>query len=133
MSSESFEDLLQYSGQFLGNLSNYKSFGDEKFIPRISSDDFEKVAAACEQRDEALALFQQSKHELYNVEPTAHNLLGYPDDGHLSGYYSDNVTKADIQRIQAYLEKVNIDPLNTRYAQASIFIFHIETNASLCG
>ncbi|SAM08954.1 hypothetical protein [Absidia glauca] len=114
VASESFDDLLQYSGQFLGNLSNYKSFGDEKFIPRISSDDFEKVVAACEQRDEALALFQQSKHELYNVEPTAHNLLGYPDDGHLSGYYSDNVTKADIQHIQAYLEKVNIDPLNTR-------------------
>ncbi|KAI8342803.1 peptidase family M49-domain-containing protein [Chlamydoabsidia padenii] len=114
VSPESFEQLLQYSGQFLGNLSNYKSFGDEKFIPRISPEDFEKVVAVSEHRDEALPLFQQSKHEIYCVDPTARNLLGYPDDGHLSGYYSDNVTKDDIKRVQAYLEKVNIDALNTR-------------------
>jgi dipeptidyl-peptidase-3 len=98
----------------LGNLSNYKSFGDEKFIPRISPEDFEKVVAASELKDEALALFHQSKDELYNVEPVARNLLGYPDDGHLSGYYSDNVTKEDIKSVQAYLEKMNFDPLNTR-------------------
>lgn len=114
VSPESFENLLQYSGQFLGNLSNYKSFGDEKFIPRVSSEDFEKVVLASESKDEALKLFMESKNEIYNVEPVAHNLLGYPDDGHLSGYYSDNVTKADIQRVQSYLEKVNVDPLNTR-------------------
>ncbi|SAM03646.1 hypothetical protein [Absidia glauca] len=114
VSSEAFDNLLQYSGQFLGNLSNYKSFGDEKFIPRISPEDFEKVVAASELKDEALALFHQSKDELYNVEPVARNLLGYPDDGHLSGYYSDNVTKEDIKSVQAYLEKMNFDPLNTR-------------------
>ncbi|ORZ19820.1 dipeptidyl peptidase III [Absidia repens] len=114
VSPESFENLLQYSGQFLGNLSNYKSFGDEKFIPRVSSEDFEKVVSASEFKDEALKLFKQSKNEIYNVEPVARNLLGYPDDGHLSGYYSDNVTKADIQQVQSYLEKINVDPLNTR-------------------
>ncbi|ORZ10408.1 dipeptidyl peptidase III [Absidia repens] len=114
VSPAAFEDLLQYVGQFLGNLSNYKSFGDEKFIPRISCEDFEKVVAASEFKDEALALFQETKNEIYNVEPVSHNLLGYPDDGHLSGYYSDNVTKDDIIRVQSYLETVSIDPLNTR-------------------
>ncbi|KAI8092459.1 dipeptidyl peptidase III [Halteromyces radiatus] len=114
VSPETFEDLLQYSGQFLGNLSNYKSFGDEKFIPRISVKDFEKVVAASELKEEALSLFNQAKDEIYNVEPVTRNLLGYPDDGQLSGYYSDNITKDDIKAVQTYLEKINIDPLNTR-------------------
>ncbi|CAO3581479.1 unnamed protein product [Absidia cylindrospora] len=114
ISPEAFEDLLQYAGQFLGNLSNYKSFGDEKFVPRISREDFEKVVAASELNDEALVLFHQTKNEIYSVEPVAHNLLGYPDRGHLSGYYSENVTKDDIKQVQSYLETVNIDPLNTR-------------------
>ncbi|CAO3614928.1 unnamed protein product [Cunninghamella echinulata] len=117
--SESFEQLLQYSGQFLGNLSNYASFGDSKYIPRISVTDFEKIVAASELKDEALALFNQSKDEIYDAESATRNLLGYPDDGHVTGYYSDNITKEDIKLVQDYLEKANIDPLNTRLFKSS--------------
>ncbi|KAL7311824.1 hypothetical protein PS15m_009540 [Mucor circinelloides] len=113
VSSETFEQFLQYSAQFLGNQSNYKSFGDEKFIPRLSSQDFEKIvrASGC---NEAIALFEQSKDEIYSVEPVARNLLGFPQEGHVSGYYTPNVTNDDIKRVQEFLEKERIDPLNTR-------------------
>lgn len=97
----------------MGNLSNYKSFGDEKFIPRLSVEDFEKIVGASESSG-AIALFEECRQELYNVEPTAHNLIGFPQDGHLSGYYSPNITKDDILVIQAFCEKEKIDPLNTR-------------------
>lgn len=113
VSAEAFEQFLQYSAQFLGNLSNYKSFGDEKFIPRLSVDDFEKIVRASNSQ-EAIQLFEKSREELYNVEPVAHNLLGFPDDGHLSGYYTQNITKKDIEVVQLFLEKEKINPLNTR-------------------
>ncbi|ORX57056.1 dipeptidyl peptidase III [Hesseltinella vesiculosa] len=114
VSAEAFDALLQYCGQFLGNLSNYKSFGDEKFIPRIAEADFEKVVAAAPQAEKVMALFESCKGEIYSVDPVAKNLLGYPDDGHLSGYYSANITKDDIKTVQSYLETLAIYPLNTR-------------------
>lgn len=101
---------MQYCGQFLGNLSNYKSFGDEKFVPRLSVDDFQKIAAARGCAD----AFAQVQDEIYSIEPAARNLIGYPDDGHLSGYYSPNITKVDIARVQTFLDKNNISALNTR-------------------
>ncbi|KAG0168946.1 hypothetical protein DFQ28_011381 [Apophysomyces sp. BC1034] len=113
VSKETFDHFLQYSAQFLGNLSNYKSFGDEKFIPRLSADDFEKIVSASGSQD-AARLFSKAKHEIFSVEPVTNNLLGFPDDGHRSGYYSENITKEDIKLVQQFLEKHKIDPLNTR-------------------
>lgn len=113
VSAETFEQFLQYSAQFLGNLSNYKSFGDEKFIPRLSEQDFAKIISGSGSK-EAIELFEQSKQELYSVEPIARNLIGFPEDGHISGYYSQNINKSDILLVQGFLEKEKIDPLNTR-------------------
>lgn len=104
---------MQYCGQFLGNLSNYKSFGDEKFVPRLAAAEFQKIAAARGCAD----AFTKVQDEIYSIEPAARNLIGYPEDGHLSGYYSSNVTKADIANVQAFLDKNSINALNTRYAE----------------
>jgi dipeptidyl-peptidase-3 len=97
----------------LGNLSNYKSFGDEKFIPRLSKQDFEIIVRASGSK-EAIALFEQSVDEIYSVEPVARNLIGFPEEGHISGYYSQNVTNEDIKLVQEFLNKEKINPLNTR-------------------
>ncbi|KAI8059338.1 peptidase family M49 [Gongronella butleri] len=113
VSPDAFDAMLQYCGQFLGNLSNYKSFGDEKFIPRIGKDEFRRIVAAAADQD-LVTVFDDVEDEIYNVDAAPRNLLGYPDDGHVSGYYSANITKDDIKTIQAFLEKINVDPLNTR-------------------
>ncbi|KAI9489456.1 dipeptidyl peptidase-like protein III [Zychaea mexicana] len=107
VSKESFEQFLQYSAQFLGNLSNYKSFGDEKFIPRLPVEDLKKIVEAAGAR-----LSLETQQEIYNVEKNT--LLGFPEDGHLSGYYSSDMTKADIRLVQDFLEEHKIEPLNTR-------------------
>ncbi|KAI8976276.1 dipeptidyl peptidase III [Pilobolus umbonatus] len=113
VSSEIFDQFLQYSAQFLGNLSNYKSFGDEKFIPRLDESSFETIVRASGST-QAIQCFQTVRRELFDTEPVSRNLLGFPEDGHLSGYYSDDITKHDIQLVQTFLEKNKIDPLNTR-------------------
>ncbi|KAI7847765.1 peptidase family M49-domain-containing protein [Circinella umbellata] len=104
---ESFEQFLQYSAQFLGNLSNYKSFGDEKFIPRIPAEDLEKIVQAGGGQ-----LSPEIKQEIYDVKENT--LLGFPEDGHLSGYYTQDMKKADIRLVQEFLEQQNIEALNTR-------------------
>ncbi|KAI7862371.1 dipeptidyl-peptidase 3 [Spinellus fusiger] len=118
VSPESFDSLLQYSAQFLGNLSNYKSFGDEKFIPRIPVEDFEKVVKATGSV-KIHQLFIKKLEEIYSVEPVAKNLIGYPENGNISGYYTKNITNEDICLVQKYLEKINISSLNTRLFKTS--------------
>jgi dipeptidyl-peptidase-3 len=113
VSKEAFEQFLQYCAQFLGNLSNYKSFGDEKFIPRLSQQDFEKIVKNAGSA-KALQLYEECAKEVYSVDPVTYNLIGFPDDGHQSGYYSKNMTKDDIKLVQQFLEKEKISPLNTR-------------------
>ncbi|KAI8139800.1 peptidase family M49-domain-containing protein [Fennellomyces sp. T-0311] len=108
---ESFEGFLQYSAQFLGNLSNYKSFGDEKFVPRVAVEELEKIVEAA-----GATLSSQVKQELYDLEKNT--LLGFPEDGHLSGYYSQDMTKEDISSVQDFLEEHKIEPLNTRVFKA---------------
>ncbi|KAI8883177.1 dipeptidyl peptidase III [Backusella circina FSU 941] len=110
---DTFHHFIQYCAQFLGNLSNYKSFGDEKFIPRISREDFAKIVSGSDSA-KAVALFEKNADEIYKVDNASYNLIGFPDDGHQSGYYSKNVTKEDIKGIQAFLQKQKLDPLNTR-------------------
>jgi dipeptidyl-peptidase-3 len=115
VSQESFDDFLQYSAQFLGNMSNYRSFGDRKFIPRVSAEEIERIVGASAHREKASALWLATKDEIFNIEPSAKTLLGFNEDGHVSGYYSSNITKDDIKLVQDYCETITLDPLNTRY------------------
>lgn len=111
VSDEDLEYFLQYASQFLSNLGNYKSFGDAKFIPRLSEAGFEKIATVT---PETRALFDNVKEPLYKVEPEEANLLGYPDQGHVTAYYSPNVTKDEITKVQKLMEANNILAENTR-------------------
>ncbi|KAI8050556.1 peptidase family M49-domain-containing protein [Syncephalis plumigaleata] len=110
---DAFVAVQEYAAQCLGNLANFKSFGDVKFIPRVPADTFRKVVAASALKD-----------EIYTVQPTARTLLGYPEDGHVTNYYTNSVTKADIKVVQEFCESRHMDPLNTReaYIQGSYIL-----------
>ncbi|KAK9461218.1 peptidase family M49-domain-containing protein [Lipomyces oligophaga] len=106
------EELLEYFSQFLGNLGNYKSFGDVKFVPRISQ---EKFAAAC--ADGGLSAdFDKVKESIYSIYPPASTMLGYPESGHVTGYYPSTgltISKAEVEAIHDAVGGI-ILPENTR-------------------
>ncbi|KAM9922094.1 hypothetical protein OXX59_006067, partial [Metschnikowia pulcherrima] len=76
---------LEYASQFLSNLGNYKSFGDKKFVPQLSSADFKKIVDSA-RNAKLTALFESVENQLYSTEPA---LLGWPEKGQLSSYYPD--------------------------------------------
>jgi dipeptidyl-peptidase-3 len=114
VSEEDFTGVLEYAAQFLSNLANYKSFGDIKFIPRVSEKVFRAVVAAAPRADDALPLFDKHVEEIYATTPAARTLLGYLDAGHVTNYYSGDVTQDDIKAVQKWVEGRGQDPLNTR-------------------
>jgi len=138
---------LEYAACFLGNAGNYKvrnicprgcqyrvvgtislpwgkqSFGDLKFIPRISGGDLKKLASYTE---ETKALYDSIKEPLYSTVPDEQNLLGYPDAGHMSTYYPDSpsITKSEIEAIKTFMIEKNLLPENTRLKK-------VETNVAI--
>lgn len=109
---------LEYASQFLSNLGNYKSFGDKKFIPKISEEDFATLVHATGE-SQLVALFETVKSGLYD---TTLALLGWPEKGQLSGYYPNSasvITKDEIDAVNSALAETGIMPENTRVVKKS--------------
>ncbi|KAL8947789.1 MAG: hypothetical protein Q9183_007750, partial [Haloplaca sp. 2 TL-2023] len=82
---QALKDFLNYSTQFLGNLGDYKGFGDSKFIPRCSPQTIEALASAVPKAKEALEKFNVQTAAFYaTANEPAKMHLGFPDKGHLS-------------------------------------------------
>lgn len=106
--------FLEYATQFLGNLGNYKSFGDSKFVPRCSPQVLEKLASTC---SEASKYHEGCKGSIY-ADETKPGLMhfGIPGNGHMSNYYPDSpdITQQEIEEIGEVLGRKNLLPENTR-------------------
>ena len=75
VSAEEIRHFLNYAAQFLGNGGNFKSFGDTKFLPRISKQRFKTLATAS---PKATKFFEQAQHGIYGADSRASLMLGYP-------------------------------------------------------
>ena len=113
VSENDLQNFLDYAAQFLGNVGNYKSFGDSKFLPRIEVAKLSKLASGSEL---AARLFRKAKAGVYDTEPISSMHLGYPDEGHMSAYYpnSPGITKEDISLVSSSMEEKKLLPENTR-------------------
>ena len=111
--SDDLRHFLDYSAQFLGNCGNFKSFGDTKFIPRLTKQRFKLLTTAS---PKAAQIFEEVQHGLYSAENTASMMLGYPSEGHVTAYYpnSPSITKEEITIVSEFLESKKLLPENTR-------------------
>ncbi|KAH3661796.1 hypothetical protein OGAPHI_005974 [Ogataea philodendri] len=123
LGKEAKTGYLEYASQFLSNLGNYRSFGDSKFIPRLNKGDFETFIELI--NDEySLQLFEQVKDDIYSVDSQT-ALLGWPANGHVSGYYLNAVTKDEVEAINSALASKSIMPENTRLEKLDDFKFRV--------
>lgn len=109
---------LEYASQFLSNLGNYKSFGDKKFVPGLSADDFLKLVKATG-NEELVTLYNSIEGPLFD---TSVGLLGWPEKGQLSNYYpfpTSTITKEEIEAVNSALADKGIMPENTRVVKKS--------------
>ena len=114
VADDELQYMLQYFTQFLGNLGNYKGFGDVKFIPRCSPQTFAALAA---QGSEAEKFYEQCKSAIYaDVGKPALMHFGFPSQGHMSTYYpeSPDITRDEIEKVGELLGSKGILPENTR-------------------
>ncbi|OCK78914.1 dipeptidyl-peptidase III [Lepidopterella palustris CBS 459.81] len=113
LSDGELQSFLNYSAQFLGNLGNFKSFGDSKFVPRIEARQLKALATVSRQ---TLDIYEKIKDGIFASHNMAEMHLGYPDQGHVSTYYPDSpdITKEEITIVSDFLESKGLLPENTR-------------------
>jgi dipeptidyl-peptidase III len=107
--------LKQYAARCYSNCGNYLSFGDTKFVPRLEAKSFAAIVeAAAEIRVDPslIELWDELRDAIYSLEADELQ-LGMGREG-LSAYYSENVTKADLDVVSSFLKKKNIEAWNTR-------------------
>ncbi|KAG0707773.1 peptidase family M49-domain-containing protein [Suillus ampliporus] len=115
ISSEDFEQVLQYASQILHNLVNYKSFGFTKIVPRVSEEKFAAVVEKSANAANAIPLWNELKDHIYALTPENSLSIGKPKDGHISNYYlGQTITDEEVAAVQAAAEKIGVDVLNTR-------------------
>ena len=71
--ASAYDQAMIYVASFLANLGNYKSFGDTKFVPACSQEDFKSVILAAATRsktiDKVKQLFEQVSGPLFALDP----------------------------------------------------------------
>jgi dipeptidyl-peptidase-3 len=116
--------FLEYAAMFLGNLGNYKSFGDSKFIPRCTEKTVEALVKAC---PDAAKFYEATKGGIFSSPNTAIMHLGFPDAGHMTTYYPDSpsITKDEIDAVSAWMEKKGLLPENNRLRKTADGTFEL--------
>ncbi|GMM28384.1 dipeptidyl-peptidase III [Martiniozyma asiatica (nom. inval.)] len=124
-SAETVKAYLEYASMVLANLGNYKSFGDCKFIPRISASEFGQLVNNCGD-SVAIALFNDLKSILWDSNGNL-TTLGNPDEGHVSGYYLNVVNEVEGKAIDKALGEAGIMLENTRFEKINddAFVVHV--------
>lgn len=124
VNEEDLTNFLDYAAMFLGNNGNYKSFGDSKFIPRCNESVFEAFAAVS---PEAGRFYKATNGAIFSTDKPGLMHLGYADDGHMTTYYpeTENITKAEIDAVSAWMEKKGLLPENTRLRKTADDTFEL--------
>ncbi|KAK6457779.1 dipeptidyl-peptidase [Scheffersomyces xylosifermentans] len=125
-SSEIVTLYLEYASQFLSNLGNYKSFGDKKFIPKLTEEQFDKLISEGIANTKVTELYKSVREALFSTEAA---LLGWPANGHASGYYPGSIaiTQEEAEDVNKALAAKGIMPENTRVEKKADkeFIVHV--------
>ncbi|CDS42565.1 dipeptidyl peptidase 3 [Echinococcus multilocularis] len=107
--------FVSYFAAIDGNLGNYLSFGDTKFIPGLSQEAFSTIVTASEafnSSSEVKDVFDRVIEAIYSLHPRRLR-LAFPPDG-LTTYYSGDCTREDAEIVQKYLNAKKIEGYNTR-------------------
>ena len=98
---EQWQDFLQYCSCFFGNMGNYLSFGDTKFVPRCAPSSFRSIVAASSNSENLLKAWDSIAEDIYDLSPSKRQ-LGLDGKG-ISTYYSADITTEEIKLVQSFL------------------------------
>lgn len=111
VTDEEFSAYLIYCSGFYGNMGNYKGFGDSKFIPNLSVEQFGKIVKSSEAWkicESAMSkLWESVKAPLYSLSDKEQQ-LGIGEKG-VTKYFSANCDMTDSDLVNNFFKHKNIE------------------------
>lgn len=107
---EETNDFLNYWAIVCGNMGNYRSFGDSKIVPRLEKRRMIEFVSAL--YPDHLNTFMKLVDKIYSLD-AKDKLLGFPPTATTS-YFTDNVTKEEVSKVDRYLVSKGIEGWNTQ-------------------
>ena len=105
---------LIYAAAFYGNMGNYKSFGDTKFVPALAAKRFKLLLSAGQADAAAFSrLWAACADRMYSLPPRQRQ-MGLGSAAGISTYFSANCTEEDAAVASRFLESISLSPYNTR-------------------
>lgn len=111
INDEEWSRFIAYVAGFYSNMSNYHSFGHSKFIPELEPAKFKAILISNPLYDDLTnqmykeyinRLYPLVEREIFAME-TPFASLGFPDQGGITGYFSPNMSQADLALIREFL------------------------------
>lgn len=116
---EELNHFWNYAVSFYGNLGNYLSFGDRKFVPRIPESTFETILLkhaeklkSSAKRQMVSKLWAQCKEGIFTLDSKT-KMLGKPHEA-TSGYYIGPVLPEDVELITRFMQEKKLEAWNSR-------------------
>lgn len=102
-------------------MSNYHSFGHHKFVPELSQEKFRTIFYSHPlindvdsfYRDLLEHIYPLVEREIFAIDKPF-TTINFPEEGGITGYFSSNMVKADLDLVREFLADQKINPLNTR-------------------
>lgn len=114
ITDEEAEQAMIYAAAFYGNIGNYKSFGDTKFVPALPAERFQ-VFLSASVADEAKVkeLWDECMVRMYSLPPRQRQ-MGLGAKNGISTYFSANCDEQDAEVAGSFLQSIGLSPYNTR-------------------
>ncbi|KRX04493.1 hypothetical protein PPERSA_06046 [Pseudocohnilembus persalinus] len=122
-----WNQIMAYCAGFFNNCGNYKSFGSTKFVPEVSEEIFTKfiqLSNNYQVHQKLIDFLWEDIKELVFQYKGILEKIDFPSKGQI-GYYSQNITKEEIQKVDEFLKIMNLDPTTTRILKQSDSHFQI--------
>ena len=113
------DQALMYAAAVYGNVGNYKSFGDQKFVPALPPSRFRIfLSASAADAAKVDSLWNKCVARMYSL-PSRQRQLGLGAAKGISTYFSANCEEADADLAGRFLESLGLSPYNTRLFKAA--------------
>jgi len=114
MTEDETSKALIYAAAFYGNVGNYKSFGDTKFVPDLPAERFQLfISSGAADAAKVSKLWAECSERMYSLCPRQRQ-MGLGKDKGISTYFSANCEEADADISGRFMDSIGLSPYNTR-------------------
>eukprot|EP00656_Telonema_subtile_P015365 TRINITY_DN18030_c0_g1_i1.p1 TRINITY_DN18030_c0_g1~~TRINITY_DN18030_c0_g1_i1.p1 ORF type:complete len:524 (-),score=117.72 TRINITY_DN18030_c0_g1_i1:1064-2635(-) len=125
LTQDELSKAMMYAAAFYGNMGNYKSFGDTKFVPDLAPARFELfILAGAAPAEAVTALWEESRERMFSLPPRQRQ-IGLGAANGISTYFTANCEEADADIAGRFLNSIGLSAYNTRLFKSAEGVYTV--------